>query len=324
MLSVFLFPKAGYRWEWPRRTTGWPAVVTMDFEALRILSIVAREGSLQGAARAGAGARTTLRRRLDDLEESLGVPLFRRSASGIELTEAGAVLARRAERLLAEAEALLATTRDFALNPDRPLRLSGMPGGPPFAHAALLRLIKSAAPEVRVEFTTRITGGPPDPRNVDLCLTIARTVPRSGFRVFTLAVTPLQLVTSAEYLEQHPPIETVDDLRSHQIMAWRAPDEPAPQHLPLVDGGRIPIEPVYVCDDIRALREMAMISLGLAYIPHRNDLEDENLVAVLPEQIGTTRTLRLLVSRNLAESPRVQGLSEMIEATLVPDDEFDA
>lgn len=77
----------------------------IDWERQRAFLAVLREGSLSGAARALGLAQPTMRRRIEDLEASLGVVLFTRSPGGLQPTESALGLAEHAEAMALAADA---------------------------------------------------------------------------------------------------------------------------------------------------------------------------------------------------------------------------
>ena len=78
---------------------------------------MAETGSLSAAARSLGLSQPTLGRQIRAAEEVLGVPLFRRHAKGLELTEAGASVIEpaRAMRDAAARVTLLAAGQETAL-----------------------------------------------------------------------------------------------------------------------------------------------------------------------------------------------------------------
>ncbi|MFN3227918.1 MAG: LysR family transcriptional regulator [Hyphomicrobiales bacterium] len=80
----------------------------MNWDDLAAFLMVARHGGLSGAARALKTSPATLGRRMDRLEQALGVRLFTRSGKGYTVTDDG-------EALLAKAEAM----EEAALGVDR-------------------------------------------------------------------------------------------------------------------------------------------------------------------------------------------------------------
>ncbi len=83
----------------------------LDWNLIRSFVAVAETGSLSAAARKLAASQPTLGRHVAELEQALGVVLFRRGRTGYELTEQGAALFERAQTVgeAANAFARLAT-----------------------------------------------------------------------------------------------------------------------------------------------------------------------------------------------------------------------
>lgn len=84
----------------------------MELRVLKYFLAVAREENITKAAALLHLTQPTLSRQLMQLEEELGVQLFRRSRYHIELTEDGMLLHRRAQELVDLAEK---TTREFTM-----------------------------------------------------------------------------------------------------------------------------------------------------------------------------------------------------------------
>ena len=90
----------------------------MDWNDLRYLLAVARDGSTLAAARELRVSQTTVARRIAALEEALGFPLFEKRQAGYALTPAGHDLLVRAEEVESAAnafsEAASAQSRDVS------------------------------------------------------------------------------------------------------------------------------------------------------------------------------------------------------------------
>lgn len=82
-------------------------LMSIDWERQRAFLAVLREGSLSAAARALSVAQPTVRRRIEELEAALGVPLFTRSAGGLQPTEAAHGLREHVEAMAHAADAFL-------------------------------------------------------------------------------------------------------------------------------------------------------------------------------------------------------------------------
>jgi DNA-binding transcriptional LysR family regulator len=84
----------------------------VDLNALADFTLVATHGGFGRASRASRRSKATLSRRVADLEEQLGVRLIERSATGLELTEAGQLLLSRTEGPMHEVADAMASTRE--------------------------------------------------------------------------------------------------------------------------------------------------------------------------------------------------------------------
>ncbi|MBE3636958.1 LysR family transcriptional regulator [Mangrovicoccus algicola] len=92
--------------------------MSMDLNALREFSAVVEEGSFAAAARRLETPKSTVSKRIQDLERDLGVTLIERSTRRLRLTQEGAIVLARAERILADA-AEIAQSLDGTAGPLR-------------------------------------------------------------------------------------------------------------------------------------------------------------------------------------------------------------
>lgn len=77
----------------------------IDWNLIKSFVTVAETGSLSAAARKLSASQPTLGRHISELEQALGVTLFRRGRSGYALTEAGATLFERGKTVSEQASA---------------------------------------------------------------------------------------------------------------------------------------------------------------------------------------------------------------------------
>ena len=88
----------------PRELTAAKPSMSVEFRDLRWAIVASQNRSLRRAAEVLNIRQSTLSRRLRDLEEHLGVPLFERTSGGTRATIAGREFLSAARRILAETE----------------------------------------------------------------------------------------------------------------------------------------------------------------------------------------------------------------------------
>ena len=144
----------------------------MDLLALADFNLVARHGGFGLAARASGRPKTTLSRRVAELEASLGVRLFERGPGRPRLTEQGRALHERTGQLLGEIDDVVSTIASGEERPRGRLRISA-----PllFAQAAMGRLAADFIlehPEVQVEVTAEDRSVDPVEEGYDLVIRV--------------------------------------------------------------------------------------------------------------------------------------------------------
>ena len=85
-----------------------------DLASLALFIRIAETKSITKAARASHIALAAASRRIQQLEDQLGVQLLRRSARGVELTPAGTAVLARAQEMLAKVDEMRAEVSDYS------------------------------------------------------------------------------------------------------------------------------------------------------------------------------------------------------------------
>lgn len=189
-----------------------------DWDDLRIFLAVARAESLSGAGRVLKLDPATVGRRIGKLEEAMALRLFARSPQGYTLTVEGQRLlahAIRAEQAVAEAM-------------DEAGGGSGLTGqiriGAPDGSANyLLPQIVAEICDDHRGLDVQIVAQPRvvnlSKREADMAIAVSR--PASGrLTVQKLTDYRLHLAASRDYLDRHPPITTLADLKDHRTIGY--------------------------------------------------------------------------------------------------------
>lgn len=289
----------------------------MDLEEFRAFLTVAETGSFLAAATSLGVARATLRRRVEALEARAGVPLLERSARGVVLTDAGAVLADRGRRVVQEASALVASVRDIGREPVGVLRVVMPVGLPPHAVTPTVAAVRSAYPRLSVHMRTTDDPSRGLPEDVDVVVHFGPAELPGSWLSHAIVRLRERLIASADYVARRGIPVGVEQLVEHELLSWAAPGEDG-RVWPTVAGGSLEVEPAVVSADVHMIRQLVLAGQGIGFMPDAMlpdpGVPDGTIVPVLPETIGRDSALWVSVPTALAELPKLRALLRHIRA----------
>jgi DNA-binding transcriptional LysR family regulator len=280
----------------------------MNWDDMRLFLAVARAESLTGAGKALRLDPATLGRRISRLEEDLGVPLFVRSPRGFGLTEAGERLMGRA----AQAEEALTEGAEELRGQEGQLTGSVRIGAPDGVANFLLPQVCAAICDAHPGLEVQIVALPRvfnlSRREADMA--IAVSPPETGrLTVQKIADYRLHLAAARSYLDRHPPIRRLDDLRDHRIVGY-IPDmifDRELDYLSEIGAEKVSLASNSVAVQLNWLRAAA----GIGIVHDFAMPAAPGLVKVLPEALSLRRTFFLIrhgADRKLARLTRFAGL----------------
>lgn len=256
----------------------------LDLTALRGFRTVLREGSFSAAALSLRVPKSTLSKRVADLETHLGVRLIERSTRTLRPTQEGVVLAARADRLLGEAEDIRRALGESGGQPRGPLRLAVPQSIGNLLIGAIAADFRKAYPEVMLEI--HFLDRAPDllEEGFDGCIRFG-PLEDSSQVARRLAHGQAMLVASPDLagLDQ---LRRPEDLRQFDLVGLAAP---WPGGLPLQNGSEevvLPFDPPLRLGSHLAVRDALLAGAGIAALPGivaRPEVSAGRLVRVLPE-----------------------------------------
>ncbi len=281
----------------------------MDIDDLRALLTVLEHGSFQAAAQATNQPRSSLRRRIDNLEAALGVPLLVRHATGVVPTPSGRMAADRGRALVLEAGALVGAVRKM----ETEMRVLVPVGFPPHFLALAFGLVRERLPNLRVHWGVHedpVHAPGPDP---DVIFHFGPLPATGAWTSTTLYRTPEHLIASEDWIAEHGTPRDIGDLARHPLLVWKPPGEDG-MTLPLRAGGAARITPAFISSDVHLLRCLAATGFGLAYLPD-GGLPDPGpaLIPVLPDIVGRDQVVRALIPAAVSSLPGGERLLSVIK-----------
>ena len=270
-----------------------------DLNAAVVLVRVVQAGSFSLAARQLGMTKSSVSRKVAELEERLGAQLLHRTTRTLGLTDAGAAFMEQAESALASLEAAEQAVSELQRAPRGRLRVTTTVNAGRLFMAPLLTEFLGAYPDVEVSL--HLTDRQVDlvTERFDVALR-AGPLPDSSLVALRLGSLSFRLVASPGYLAAHGTPMKPADLATHNCLHFAKTGSATRGTWPLGKGKRVrdvPVSGRLVADDLVVLREAAMGSLGIARLPellvHEN-LNRNQLVTVLDDYAPPAIPLHLM------------------------------
>jgi molybdate transport repressor ModE-like protein len=250
----------------------------LDVTRLRVLAAVARHGSVTAAARALNYAQPSVSHHLARLEAETGTRLVERSGRGVRLTDAGRLLAGRAEEILGRLDAAEQELAAHVGQREERIRVASFP-------SALATVVPAAAARLRAEHPgIELLLAEAEPHGavrmlragrVDLALVfsylqqgkvVSPWDAEEGVRARPLLDEPVHLVTQAG--APPPPRTAGSRLAGYAEHRWIAGCERCRAHLlwQCELAGFTP-QIAFTTDDVLVAQALAAAGLGVALLP---------------------------------------------------------
>lgn len=235
------------------------------FKQISTFVDVAAKGSLSAAARAEGIAPAMIGRRLDALEERLGVKLLQRSTRKIALTNEGIAFLEDCQRILADLENAEAAVSERSANASGHLLISAPAG---FGRQHVAPLIPSFLAQHRnVAVTLNLNDRVVDliGEGIDVAIRIAALSDSSLIGV-KLADNKRVVVASPAYIKRHGAPASLDDLAKHNCLPISS--EGSQRGWTFRQNGKnvtLKVAGNMVCNDGAVLHDWALAGRGLAW-----------------------------------------------------------
>jgi DNA-binding transcriptional LysR family regulator len=257
-----------------------------QFKQISTFVEVASKGSLSAAARAEGIAPAMIGRRLDALEERLGVKLLQRTTRKIALTNEGMSFLEDCQRILADLQDAESSVSDRSARATGHLTISAPAG---FGRQHVAPLIPSFLAEHQdVTLTLTLNDRVVDliGEGVDVAIRIAALSDSSLIGV-KLADNKRVVVASPAYLKRHGSPNSLDDLTKHNCLAISS--EGSQRGWTFRQNGKnvmLKVTGNMGCNDGEVLHDWALTGKGLAWRSMwevSSAIESGKLVTVLDE-----------------------------------------
>ncbi|MEJ2107693.1 MAG: LysR family transcriptional regulator [Acidiferrobacteraceae bacterium] len=273
----------------------------MNWDDLRVVLAICREGSLSGAARVLGTSHSTVFRQINAIEKKLSTRFFNRLSHGYEMTEAGETVLKRAEGI---EEDILDLERELSgkdLQLRGSIRLTAPEGLTSFLLVPHIASFYQKHPDIQVELIVSSDDLQLSRHEADIAVRTTKKPPPYciGKKVgdFNVAVYATQAyLTKAQHLD----FPEYDYLRIDNGVDWF----PAPYWT-----SSSPPRIVFKCSSIIAVTRAANEGLGAAVLPCVIG-EKEPLLKRAAPPFKSAAELWILTHADLRQTARVKALME--------------
>lgn len=273
-----------------------------DWDDLKVFLAVARSESLSGAGKVLKLDPATVGRRVSKLEEAMATRLFARSAQGYALTEEGQRLLSHAVRVeQAVAEAMEEVKGQGGLTGQ--VRIGAPDGAANYLLPQVVARICDENPGLDVQIVALPRVFNLSKREADMAVAVSR--PEAGrLTVQKIADYRLSLAAARDYLDRHPPIRSLADLKGHRMIGY-IPDLIFDKELDyLAEAG---VETVALASNSVSVQfNWVRAGAGIAIVHDFALPSAPDVTRILPEALGLSRSFYLI---RHADDRRVERLN---------------
>lgn len=296
--------------------------IKTDLNQLVIFAKVVETRSFTAAGRALGLPKSTVSRKVAQLEERLSVQLLQRTTRKLSLTEVGAAFYERCARISTEIDEAEQAVLFMHRDPRGLLRLTAPHE---FGTAFLSDVISDylvAHPQVDIEL--ELTDRPVDmiEEGFDLSIRVGR---KSDTSLIARELGPVQrfLVGSPEYLEARGVPLRPQDLEDHDLVVLGNPRHNLTMELSGAEGESIAIaaRPRLVVNSMAMLREAVLAGVGIGMLPAFKcaaDLDRARLHAFLHDWTRTDTSIHALYPTSRHLSAKVRTFLDYLASRLDP------
>jgi DNA-binding transcriptional LysR family regulator len=237
----------------------------MDWDYLRYIRALAIGGTLAKAGELLGVHQTTVLRRLDQMEESLGVQFFERSRDGLQLTPVGETAFREAERLAIEMENLERKLVGQDSAPVGKVRLAAEDAMMSGLLSPILAELVREFPDIELETLTDNDVANLSHREADLTLR-PENKPQATLEGERIAAIESAVYGAARYCRRH---RNMDIENQPEGCLWIIPDETF-SHLATGRWYRKHLKNASSfirCNSLQSMHALAKAGAGLAVLP---------------------------------------------------------
>jgi DNA-binding transcriptional LysR family regulator len=288
----------------------------MNLNDLQFFVQAVENGSFAAAARRLGVPKSTVSKRVGELEARLGARLIHRTSRSFSLTELGRDFFEHARASVIEAENAENIVRTRLGEPSGIVRLTTSVPTAQFTLAPLLDALTQRYPKLLLSLHVTDRFVDIVQEGFDIAIrSHQQPLPDSALVQRRLAVNDFHVVAAPAYLERHGTPARPEDLADHRAIISSATD--TTWRLRDADGkpGDVSVNPVMAADEPFVLLKAAAAGIGITVLPtsvYLPAIEDGTLRRVLPDWTVGQITTSILIPHRRGQLPAVRAVVDFL------------
>ena len=290
----------------------------MDLNDIVVFARVVHAGSFIAAAKALGMPRSTVSRKIADLEERLDTRLLQRTTRTLSLTDAGRIFYDHCARIATDVENAELAVTSLKETPRGLLRVTTGPNasylGP------IIRDYLTRFPEVRLELVATTRAVDLVEERFDVGIRAGR-LPDSSLIAKSLGIATWFLVATPAYLERRGRPRNPVDLATHDLVHFLGGDR-VTLHLQRDDEhAAVEVTPRLVVSELDMLRPAVIGGVGIAQLPAYQCVEDlraRRLERVLRDWQAPATPIHLVYPSTRHVSPTLKSFIDHVVEQMTP------
>tara|TARA_R110002072_G_scaffold4280_9_gene30266 strand:- start:1233 stop:2168 length:936 start_codon:yes stop_codon:yes gene_type:complete len=288
-----------------------------DLNEMAIFAIVVSSGSFTRAAEKLKLPKSTVSRKVSQLEKRVGVRLINRTTRNLKPTETGKLYFSQCQKMLEQAEEADRVVNNMQAEPSGLLRISTpLSFGTPF-FVGVIKQFLERYPKVNVEIISDNKQIDMLEQEVDIAFRIG-PLSDSSLIARNIGTARLSLCVSPEYIKKHGLPTSIHDLENHTCIS-----HPASPWIFQSSNGRVEFQPKsrMIANDMEMIRKMVREGFGIGAVPQiliSEDLKNKSLIKILPDMPFQERTFYLVYPSRREPPSKVVAFTDFIFSNCQP------
>jgi len=282
-----------------------------DLNEIAIFVKVVDAGSFTGAAKSLGLPKSTVSRKITQLEERLGVRLLQRTTRTLSLTDTGSAYYNQCSRIISDVEEANIAVTEMQSKPQGLLRITA-----PMLFGAevlsdLVAEFLQKNPEIQLEIVLTDQALDLIQEGIDVAFRVGHLADSS---LIARSLGNIKVITCASpsYIEKHGSLSHPKDINGHTTVSWNPSnvwEYDTPEKI------SIDIKPKVKVNDIQSMHKMVLNGLGIARLPAfvcADDIKAGRLVPLLCDWSYKSTPIHALYPSNRHLSVKVRSFVDYI------------